>query len=108
MTLNRRLVVSMEDIKSVVLECLHCGVRMTFSPDAITAPCNCPNPTCNKFWASPHYPNAVGFGMRSTPAQIKFLEAVQAVRQRDKEQKMERPNDPIGFCILMEFEEPSV
>jgi len=105
MTFDRKIIVGIEDVKSVSLECNHCGVRITFAPDSISAPCNCPNPGCNKFWAPPaHSTKAVGYS-ESGPAQIRLLNAIPDVLKIIKERNLEHPTDPIGFHILLEFDD---
>jgi hypothetical protein len=108
MTFDRKIIVGIEDIKSVTLECSHCQVRMTFSPDSVSIPNNCPNPSCNKIWVSPQFPHANPFPTTEskTPVQIKLIQAIAGVRHRSEENKIERPKEPIGFRILLEFEEP--
>lgn len=110
MTFNRRIIVGIEDIKAITLECNYCSIEVTFSPDLPSVPNNCPNPNCNRPWLSPQYPHANPFPTTETrfPVQVKLLQAIAGVRRKSEEDKIELPKEPIGFHIRLEFEEPKV
>ena len=85
MTYERRIVVSLDEIKAVVFECGQCNSRTAIAPDKLTSiPENCPN---GHLWQS--------IGLAHTGAFINSLRHFK---------------DPIyekaGFKIFLEFEEP--
>jgi hypothetical protein len=56
MTIKRRLIVGIEDIKGVCFECLKCSARTTVAPDKIgDIPRACPR--CEHIWLT-HQPSA--------------------------------------------------
>jgi hypothetical protein len=104
MTFDRKIVVGIEDIESISLECNKCKVRLTFSPDEIKQiPSNCPNPSCNVEWLPPL---SYGSHEPKVPVQMKLVHSIVGVRHRLKENKVEKPNDVAGYRILLEFKEP--
>lgn len=93
MTVERRIVVGLKDILSVVLACKKCGRRVAYSPDdkGIEIPQSCP---CGHHWWSsdvlpPHDPQVF-------PDLLVLLRMARQVQEREQ----------IGFRLLFEFEEP--
>lgn len=95
MTVERRIVAGIDDIKSVSLECVQCKSRLTFSPDATQSfPESC---GCGKQW---RVPGALANNLRTADSVLlTFVESIPRVRQVFKE-------IPVGFKILFEFDEP--
>ena len=93
MTIERRIVVGLQDVKAVTFECEACHSRITMNPDrARDIPEQCAE--CKKKWA-PH-----GFGMSGTAMSpfLNFVEALAKLRIIG--------TNTAGFSILLEFEEP--
>jgi hypothetical protein len=49
MTFEHKIVVGVDDIKAVIVEC-KCGIRVSFPPDKVSIPENCPAPDCGIAW----------------------------------------------------------
>lgn len=52
MTFENKIVVGLDDIKAVTLECGKCKSRLTVTPDQIKIPSRCPSPRCDQQWLS--------------------------------------------------------
>lgn len=48
MTFEHKIVVGLNDIKAISLECNKCQTRITLAPDGIEVPLQCPK--CGKIW----------------------------------------------------------
>ena|ERR1035437_50449 len=96
MTVERKIVVGLEDVQAVTFECGKCLSRVTVPPDSIgDVPARCGR--CGQEWItlnSSDYERNVA--MDST---VKFTTALQTIRTLIHNKKM-------GFRILMEFPEP--
>ena len=96
MTIERRMIVGIDDIKAVTFECSKCGARMPIAVGSLReVPQQCPS--CNEvWWRSNDFPTHVS---TSGPAATAFIQAVRvsAAMIRDKTDT---------FRILLEFEEP--
>jgi len=93
MTIERRIVAGLEDIKAVIFECAKCGSRVCRPPDRIgEIPFHC---ECGQQWrqSSPIPPSL------PEPHIDRFIRAIPIVRTINRE-------NPLGFRILFEFEEP--
>lgn len=95
MTVERKIVVGLEDIKAISLECKTCHARLTVTPEKISVPKACKS--CNIDWfpcgmASNHVTT-------SAPAPMVLANAIQRMRTLTEE-------SAIGFILLLEFEEP--
>jgi hypothetical protein len=97
MTVERRIVLKLTDIKAVSLECIKCGRRLTSKPDDPKTLHTCP---CGQTWQ---------FSGPDIPADAnpfnQFLLALRdslASLAREKEQG--RPS--AGFHVLLEVDEP--
>jgi hypothetical protein len=109
MTVTRRIIVGIGDIKAITVECNRCHIRMTFSPDAPSFLGNCPNQSCNAVWLPTHYANEtppLTIPNSRLPMQVRLLQAIADIRRKAEEDKVERPKEPIGFSVFWEFEEP--
>jgi hypothetical protein len=98
MTVERKIVVGLEDVEAITLECLNpsgCRSKFSASPDSIRIPTNCPQ--CGHEWMPPtpsgHLPS------KAWPY-VSFLNAVRAIRAGGKAE------EPPGFRIILEFKEP--
>ena len=95
MTIERKFVVGLEDIKTISFECVACSSRMTVLADNIGAiPSRCQH--CNHDWSLLN-PSAYDFG--GSP----FLNLTMAIQQIRS-----LPKDGLkpGFRVLLEFEQP--
>lgn len=96
MTIERRIIVGIEDIKGVCFECLDCHLRITVNPDQIGhVPSQCSR--CRKAWLirNPGARDEV-----SDSPFVSFASAIERIRNLNKEGISQ------GFRILLEFEEP--
>lgn len=97
MVVERRIVAGVRDLKAILFECNKCKTRTCHSPDsAPDIPYRC---ACGHQWRQEP-------GERPTPAVehhepyfVRFVKAIQTLRLLEKE-------NPLGFTILFEFEEP--
>jgi hypothetical protein len=94
--MERKLVVGIEDIHSVVLECMKCLMRWTYQPDKPpqSIPPNCPH--CRAVW---NELRALGTEQIKSPFE-NFIEALPKIREWLKHGKS-------GFRIMMEFKDES-
>jgi DNA-directed RNA polymerase subunit RPC12/RpoP len=87
MTIERRFVVSLADVKAVTLRCESCGTRITYKPsDDVDIPVACP---LNHRWES-HAAGNRGPALRLINA---LQDSLKGTRQ--------------GFELLLEFEAPT-
>jgi hypothetical protein len=93
MTFERKIVVGLEDIDSISLECRECKRRITFSPDN---PLKSPN-TCG--CGHPWIPeDALSLSAPDSPF-VRFFEALQVIRTLTNTKSY-------GVRILLEYKEP--
>jgi hypothetical protein len=93
-TFERKIVVSLEEIRAITFECHKCKSRLTVSPDDIRdIPAACPH--CNFSW---RLPEAANVGPLASPPR-NFAVGIREIRIRFGA-------DVIGFKILLEFDEP--
>lgn len=91
MTIERRIVVGLEDIKRISFQCEKCAFRITMSPQEIVEiPMGCPNHS----WL---HGNLRQMNANSV---MYFLSGLNALRSVTSEVSM-------GFKILIEFDEPT-
>ena len=89
MTVERRIIFGLQDIKAVTFECYACKSRLSFSPDElIKIPQHC---GCGQRWV-------VGDVPTNSPFR-KFTDSLYTVRNTIKP-------ETAGFRILLEFDEP--
>ena len=96
MTVEHKIVVGLEDIAAITLECLNpkgCHSRVSVSPDKIKIPSNCPQ--CNHEWV----PEAIS-GVTSVKAwpYANFVNSIKLIREG------KTPEGQPGFKILLEFQ----
>jgi hypothetical protein len=95
MTVERKIVVGLDDIQALTLECIKCTARLTVSPDGISGvPRQCNR--CNADWLIPNDTAVV-----SEPFTL-FATSLGKIRELLKTYKKEK----LGFRILLEFKEP--
>jgi ribosomal protein S27E len=96
MTVERRMIVGIDDIKAVTFECLNCKTRTTV-PSAslrdVPRTCN----SCSTIWWT--NADASAHVLISGPASIGFIQAIVTLNVLIRENKM-------AFRILLEFDEP--
>jgi len=91
MTIERRLIVGLGDIKSVSYQCNECSFRVTMSPDHFgEIPHGCPS---GHRWIQGERQIS-----QSSPI-LKFAETLGALRTLSA-------NKALGFQIFLEFDEP--
>lgn len=93
MTREHRLIVSLEEIKAIVVECTFadCGCRSVIAPEKIDAfPANCPRGHMWN-WGIPQEP------LIGSPFKL-WLQLLKRIR--------EPLNRDVGFKIFLEFDEP--
>jgi hypothetical protein len=98
MTIERKVIVGVEDVKAVIFECKGCKARVTISPDGARIPQRCPN--CQEQWLS----SSVSTTSTSLSAYVAFLESLGKMREKALETNGEWPK----FRILFEFDEPGL
>ncbi len=93
MTIERRILVGLRDIKALSFECNKCHARISVSPDAGKVPAyQCPE--CEHPWrGSDAYTNK-----EVTTPYVALVKAISTLRSLN--------NNAEGFTILLEFEEP--
>jgi len=93
MTLERKIVVSTQDIKTISYECKTCGARVSFSPDkALDAMGQCFS--CKAKWKE-ETPSVT----REDGNALKLAEAVAGLRMSEQR---------YGFRVLFEFDETKI
>jgi hypothetical protein len=93
-TVERKIVVGIGDIKAITLACKKCGARVSFLPDKpIEIPHICPQ--CRSEWRREIKPES----QYVEGAAVRFLEALLVLRTLVR-------NGEDAFSILFEFEEP--
>jgi hypothetical protein len=92
MVIERKIVVDLEDIKSISFQCEKCEYRVTMSPDNVTLAPNCPN---GHAWIS-------GEGKATiVPPLLQFTSTLATLRTLLGQKAL-------GYRILFEFNEPKV
>lgn len=101
MTSEQKIVVGLQDVRRVSLQCTKCGVQLSFEPEKCSIPDLCPAPGCGNVWVpTPHaYPPA----QRKCPARVEFLEALAKLRKTIEDAKAENGGGTQGFKVLLEF-----
>ena len=94
MTVERRLVVGLGDIRAVTFECKSCSARLTLAPDKVDPDGLTRCPSCGTtWWTTP----TSGKVMTPNSRIFTFLSAIGPMRELQAE---------IGFTLLLEFDEP--
>ena len=102
MTSERRIIVSLEDIKALAYECKKCGAKVCFSADAqLEAAAQCFQ--CRATWIqeSTSGPSPVPIDNSFVRQSLSMKLALSLAKLRDPE-----ISKTLGFRVLFEFEEP--
>ena len=97
MTVERKIVVGLEDLTNLVFECKVCKTRVTVSPDDARVPERCPNPTCAEMWVKKPT-SSIQVSVLATES---FVKAVGKLRAQSSD-------DWPKFRVLLEFDEPEL
>ncbi len=96
MTIEHKIVVGLDDIKTVIFECKQCRTRVTMSPDEIRIPLKCPKENCvSRAWIVGSPSGLTSEYEGSTAAHINFVEAIGYIRK----------NKGAAFRVLLEFDD---
>jgi DNA-directed RNA polymerase subunit RPC12/RpoP len=97
MTIERKVVVGLDDIQAISIECTACGYRVTLPPDNLKdPPIRCDH--CGKEWIIPS-PAEYDRNVAQHPA-CSLIRNLRTMRTLIR-------NSPMGYRILLEFREPS-
>lgn len=101
MTVERKVVVGLGDLKGIIFECKHagCTARVVVAPDHFRVPENCPG--CGREWM---HESKVSEVKSTSSTYINFVQAISKIRAHDSEAGNEWPK----FRILLEFDEPGL
>ena len=96
MTIERRMIVGIDDIEAVTFLCLSCNARATIPVNSLReVPRQCTS--CNALWSrGDEFATHVS---TSGPAEMAFIEAIRTLTIMMREKKD-------AFRILLEFKEP--
>jgi len=95
MTVEHNIVVGLEDITAIILECKNgaCAKRISYQPSAgIDIPLQC---TCGRTWLAP----AIIHARETDSPLFNFVNLIAPIRVLSE-------NKQIGFKILLQFSEP--
>jgi hypothetical protein len=98
MTVERKIIVGLADLKAIVFECRQerCKARVTVLPDRAFIPQRCP--ACGREWM----PSAPPEGKITLSNYANLVEAIAKIRAQE-------PNDEWPrFNMLLEFDEPEL
>jgi hypothetical protein len=96
MTIEHKIVVGLDDIKTVIFECKQCRTRVSMSPDEIRIPPKCPKENCvSRTWIVGSPSGLTSEYEGSTAAHINFVDAIGHIRK----------NKSAAFRILLEFDD---
>jgi hypothetical protein len=90
MTFERKIVVGLEDIASISLECVKCNQRITFSPDTKARQVSPTCSSCGHTW--------IPQDVSESPLGV-FLQMIERIRTINR-------SNPYGVRILLEYAEP--
>ena len=96
MTVERRFIASLKDIRAVTLECKHCLARVSMKPESLEniAPWKCA--WCNRDWLSD-----------SKREGVKFISSIMLLLRALSPSLVEQDDDKnVGVRIFLEFDEP--
>ena len=100
MTIERKIVVGLDDIKAVSFECKKCDTRLTIIPgDIKEIPQRCPKPNCSSEW---HISAGIIIEQKKTTVFEDLVLSLETIRTLMKNQS----SPERGFRILFEFEHP--
>jgi hypothetical protein len=95
MTVERRFVAGLADVRAVTLECTRCKSRLTLAPEKVDATSLHSCPSCAQDWLS-------SAGSHEARGDTATYALVDALRRACEEQSKNRH----GFRLLFEFDEP--
>jgi DNA-directed RNA polymerase subunit RPC12/RpoP len=96
MTIQRRIVMSVEDIKTITFECTACSSRISLRPDGeIEVPNSCPQ--CRREWRALNQARPT-----MAPGPGPFVELANAIRRI---RSLGNESIDPGFRIFIEFDE---
>jgi hypothetical protein len=96
-TVEHKIVVSLNDIKAVIFECRQCRTRVSMLPDAMRIPQQCPNGNCeSREWITGIPAPVVSSYEDSTAKYVSFVQALGHIRKK---------NNDAAFRILLEFDD---
>jgi len=87
-TIERKIVLELDDINAVVFKCRKCGARVCLDPDHAQVPAKCLDERCD----SDHWIKGQSAEMSSN-----LIAAIKDARKK---------KDGAAFTILLEFEDP--
>jgi hypothetical protein len=97
MTIEHKIVVGLNDIKTISYECRKCGARAAFPLGAQLEPNNVCY-SCRDQWRKEE--SSVPWVSKDESAFMRFLKALNDIRTLEKE-------GAIGFRVILEFDEAS-
>ncbi|HYW45917.1 MAG TPA: hypothetical protein VE959_23840 [Bryobacteraceae bacterium] len=101
MTIERRIVIGLEDIKAIIFECNSCLSRVGTTPQVgkhMHIPKGCPQ--CGAKWS---LLDPIKYGDHDITPYANFVTSIERMRSFTKE-----TTDAVGFTILLEFQEPKL
>jgi hypothetical protein len=101
MTIERKIIIGLEDIKAVIFACHSCLSRVSVPPQVgshMRIPTECPQ--CRAKWS---LLDPVKYGDHVATPYVNFVMSLQRLRAFTKE-----TTDATGFTVLLEFQEPKV
>jgi hypothetical protein len=96
MTVDHRIVISLDEILSVTLECVNCGARLSSDPDKPQMLYQCP---CKQPWHFGENEDAMAFK--------RLLRALADARALLPQYDKKGTPPPAGFKLLLEIRDPS-
>jgi hypothetical protein len=96
MTVERRFVVGLADIRAITLECVRCGLRLTMLPDNVDSEKLGQCPACRQVWLP-----TGGQVLAPRSAAATLVWSLKGAR----EEQADAPS--LGVRVLLEFEEPA-
>jgi uncharacterized paraquat-inducible protein A len=95
MTIEHKIVVGLDDIKAVIIECKQCHAKVSLSPDDLQIPARCPVERCASTWIKGQRAAITNDYEATTSAHINLVEAIAHIRAK---------KNGAAFRILLEFE----
>lgn len=97
MTIERKIIVGIEDIKAISIECLSCNAILTVPAHKLgDFPKSCQQPNCESKWGVP--PSSL---KEMESPFVNFISSIKSIRGLTPEGIRKS-----GFRILLEFDEP--
>src|SRR5260370_42191467 len=96
MTIEHKIVVGLDDIKTVIIECKQCRTRVSMSPDGIQVSLKCPIESCGSAWIKGAPVGITSDYEASTSAHTNLLAAIGYIRNK---------KNGAAFRDLLEFDD---